>query len=127
MTSRDAGSGPTTAGAAADQGGTVSSTGSLQAAPREVPKAGEAPKTGVTPAMNAMTENRATSPADVRAQIQGQPTTSQVAEGDGSMKQTDSMQRAMAALDRARALDREGKEAECMSNVQEAGQLSGMK
>lgn len=121
----DAGSGPTTAGAPTNQGGTVSSTGTVQASPPEVPKAGQTPKTGVTPAISAMTENRATSPADVRAQIQGQPSTSQAAQSGGSTKQTDSMQRAMAALDRARALDRAGKEDECMSAIQEAERLSG--
>jgi hypothetical protein len=37
------------------------------------------------------------------------------------------MRQAMAALDQARAFDREGKEANCMSAVQQANQLSSMK
>jgi hypothetical protein len=37
------------------------------------------------------------------------------------------MRQAMAALDQARTFDREGKEADCMSAVQQADRLSGMK
>jgi len=74
--------------------------------------------------MNAATQGRATSPADARAQTQGQPTSAQVAQGERSPG-ADSMRQAMTALERARALDREGKEADCMSAVQDAGQLSG--
>jgi hypothetical protein len=137
MASRDAGSGPTSTGSSQmGQGGAATSTSAIQASPagspgvaatpREVPKAGEAPKTEATAAMNAATQNRATSPSDVRAQTQGQPTSSQVAQGAKSIN-SDSMKQAMAALDRARTFDREGKEADCMSAAQEAGQLSGSK
>jgi hypothetical protein len=137
MASRDAGSGPTSTGTSQiGQGGAVTSTGATQpqgspddssgasATPREVPKAGETPKTEATPAMNTAVQDRATSPSDVRAQTQGQPTSSQVAQG-ATPSNPDRMKQAMAALDRARAFDREGKETDCMGAVQEAGQLSG--
>jgi hypothetical protein len=137
LASRDAGSGPTATGTAqVGQGGAVTSTGTMPpqdnpagssgatATPREVPKAGEAAKTEATPAMNAVTQGRATSPADVRAQTQGQPTSAQVAQGQG-FSDPDRMRQAMAALDRARAFDRDGKEADCMSAIEDAGRLSG--
>jgi hypothetical protein len=76
--------------------------------------------------MNAATQGRATSPADARAQTQGQPTSAQVAQGERSSG-PDGMRQAMTSLERARTLDREGKEADCMSAVQEAGRLSGTK
>jgi hypothetical protein len=122
MASHDAGSGPIhPGGAQAGQGGNVSSTGAIQ-----VPKAGETPKTEATPAMNAVTQGRATSPADARAQTQGQPTSAQVAQG-AETAASDNVRQAMASLDRARTFDREGKEADCMSAVQEADRLFGMK
>jgi hypothetical protein len=139
LASRDAGSGPTATGSAQmGQGGSVTSTGTIpsqdspsgspaaSATPREVPKAGETAKTEATPAMNAVTQGRATSPSDVRAQTQGQPTSAQVAQGQ-AFSDPDRMKQAMAALDRARTFDREGKEADCMSALQDAGQLSGTK
>jgi hypothetical protein len=123
MASRDAGSGPTTPGGSQTaQEGTVSSTGAIQ-----VPKAGETPETAATPAMNTVTQGRATSPSDARAQTQGQPTSAQVAQGAGSASGTDNMRQAMAALDRARTFDRDSKEADCMSAVQEAARLFGAK
>jgi len=139
LASLDAGSGPTKpSGAQTGQGGSVASTGSIQgqgsgtgssgvaATPRQVPSAGESPETQVTPAMNAATQGRATSPADARAQTQGEPTSAQIAQGEKASG-PDQMRQAMAALDRARAFDRDGKEADCMSAVQEADQLSGMR
>jgi hypothetical protein len=137
LASRDAGSGPTSAGAS-QMGGDAASTGTIQgqgsatsssgatATPRQVPKAGEAAETQATPAMNAATQGRAASPSDARAQTQGQPTSAQIAQG-ASASGPDRMRQAMAALDRARALDREGKEADCMNAIQEADQLSGMR
>jgi hypothetical protein len=123
MASRDAGSGPINqSGSQAMQGGAENSTGAIQ-----VPKAGETPKTEATPAMNAVTQGRATSPADARAQTQGLPTSAQVAQGAGNASGSDNVRQAMAALDRARTLDREGKEADCMSAVQEADRLFGPK
>ncbi|WP_154660872.1 hypothetical protein [Microvirga lotononidis] len=96
----------------------MNSTGTIQ-----VPKAGELPKTEATPAMNAVTQGRATSPADTRAQTQGQPTSAQVAQGAGNASGSDNVRQAMAALDRARTFDRDGKETDCMSAVQEADRL----
>lgn len=139
LASRDAGSGPTSSGGSQTaQGGAVTSTGTIQgqgsatsssgptATPREVPKAGEAAETQATPAMNTATQGRATSPSDVRAQTQGQPTSAQIAQGEKASG-PDHMRQAMAALDRARAFDREGKEADCMNAIREADQLSGMR
>jgi len=139
LASRDAGSGPTSPGGSQmAQGEAVTSTGTIQgqgsaagssgptATPRQVPKAGEAAETQATPAMNMATQGRAASPSDARAQTQGQPTSAQIAQGEKASG-PDHMRQAMAALDRARALDRDGKEADCMSAVQEADQLSGMK
>lgn len=139
LASRDAGSGPTSSsGSQTAQEGAVTSTGTIQgqgsatgssgasATPRQVPKAGEAAETQATPAMNTATQGRATSPSDARAQMQGQPTSAQIAQGERASG-PDHMRQAMAALDRARAFDREGKEADCMSAIQEADQLSGMR
>lgn len=138
MASLDAGSGPVNPNAQMGQSGSVTSTGSIQgqgsgagapgvsATPRQVPGAGASPETQATPAMNAATQGRATSPADARAQTQGEPTSAQIAQGEKASG-PDQMRQAMAALDRARALDRDGKEADCMSAVQEADQLSGMR
>jgi len=132
LASRDAGSGPTSPGGAVNstgtiqgQGGTAGSSGPT-ATPRQVPKAGEVAETQATPAMNAATQGRAASPSDARAQTQGQPTSAQIAQGEKASG-PDHMRQAMAALDRARAFDRDGKEADCMSAVQEADQLSGMR
>jgi hypothetical protein len=76
--------------------------------------------------MNTAAQGRATSPSDARAQTQGQPTSAQIAQGEKASG-PDTMRQAMAALDRARAFDREGKEADCMSAVQEADRLSAMR
>ncbi|WP_201830955.1 hypothetical protein [Microvirga zambiensis] len=123
LASRDAGSGPTSPGASQTMpGGNVSTTGAIQ-----VPKAGEAPGTAATPAMNTLTQGLATSPSDARAQSQGQPTSAQVAQGAAPATGSDNVRQAMATLDRARTFDREGKEADCMSAVQEADRLFGMK
>ncbi len=139
LASRDAGSGPTgSGGSQTAQGGAVSSTGTIQgqgsataasgptASPRQVPKAGEAAETQATPAMNTAAQGRATSPSDARAQTQGQPTSAQIAQGEKASG-PDTMRQAMAALDRARAFDREGKEADCMSAIEEADRLSAMR
>lgn len=139
LASRDAGSGPTSPGATQEgQGGAVTSTGTIQgqgsaagssgatATPRQVPKAGETAETQATPAMNAATQGRATSPADARAQTQGEPTSAEIAQGE-KPSGPDHMRQAMVALERARAFDQQGKEADCMSAAQEAGQLSGMR
>jgi hypothetical protein len=124
LASRDAGSGPTNPGGSQTaQGATVNATGTVQG---QGSVAGP-PGTEATPAMNTVTQGRATSPSDARAQTQGQPTSAQIAQGERASSGSDHMRQAMAALDRARAFDREGKEADCMSAVQQADRMSGMR
>jgi hypothetical protein len=71
--------------------------------------------------MKQQTEGKATSPEDVRRQTAGQPTATQ----QGTAAGADSSMQASNALDRARTLDRQGKEAECMEAIREAKQLAG--
>jgi hypothetical protein len=71
-----------------------------------------------TTAMNQATGGSAASPQDVQRQTQGAPTASSQAQGASAG--TDSKAAAMTALDQARALDREGKEAECMAAIRQA-------
>jgi hypothetical protein len=128
ISSSDAGSGPTMR--------TGSTTGSTQpqpsgsdapvsATPRQVPAAGEAPDTNATAAMNTVTQNRAASPQDVRSQIQGQPTSSQVA--SGATPTIDRAKQVEAALGRARSADQNGDASGCTSAVNEAKNLLGIK
>jgi hypothetical protein len=73
-----------------------------------------------TAAMNQATGGSAASAKDVQRQTQGTPTASGQAQGNvgaGGDKMA-----AMTALDQARALDREGKEAECMAAIRQARQ-----
>ncbi|MFC5069052.1 hypothetical protein [Flaviflagellibacter deserti] len=103
LSASDAGAGPT------------SGTGSSAAS------SGQHAPTG---AMGKQAEGKATSPADVRRQTQGQPTAAdQAASGRAAAEPTD----ANAALQRAREFDRQGKEADCMTSVRQAKQLSGAK
>lgn len=129
--SSDAGSGPTmrtgsTTGAAA--GSTQPQAGSSEAAvsatPRQVPPAGVAPDTNATTAMNTVTQDRATSPQDVRSQTQGQATSSQVA--SGAMPGSDHAKRVEAALVRAQSADESGDASGCTSAVNEAKGLLGV-
>ena len=72
-----------------------------------------------TAIMNKATEPSAASPRDVWRQTQGLPTAAgQAPNATGSEKPDRTA--AMTALDQARALDREGKEAECMAAIREA-------
>lgn len=108
LAAKDAGSGPTPG---AGSGGTQSS-----ATP-----SGQHPPTAI---LGQETQGRAASPEDVRRQTAGQPTAAQqgttgTAVGGGDMGA------ASSALDRARALDQQGKEAECMDVVREAKGLAG--
>ena len=103
LAAKDAGSGPT-AGAS---GGTQSA---------ERPSDQHPP----TAAMSQETQGKATSPEDVRRQTAGQPTAAQQGT-TGAAAGPD----ASSALNRARALDQQGKEAECMQAVGEAKQLAG--
>jgi hypothetical protein len=73
--------------------------------------------------MGQETQGKATSSEDVRRQTQGEPTTAQ--QGTGTAGRSDKMDQADRALEQARALDRQGKEAECMDSVRQAKELAG--
>ena len=105
MASHDAGSGPT-AGAGSSQ----STTQSGDRATQQHPPAA---------VMGKETEGRAASPQDVQRQTAGQPTAAE--QPNQSMSHT-AQPAASAALSRARTLDQQGNEAECMSAVQQAKQ-----
>ena len=102
MSARDAGSGPTVGAS----GTALSTTG--QAAGGEHPP---------TAAVNQQSQGTAMSPQDARHQTQGEGAASTDAQGPAGGK----MDTGMAALQRARDLDGQGKEAECMAAAQEAG------
>jgi len=154
MSSMDAGSGPTmgsvpnpatTSSTVPASGGSGAPSGSaagnaaagssatvpnVSANPAQTPRAGEAPKTDATVAMNTASQGRATSAQDVRSQQQGQPTSSQLAQGSaqpagGTQAQADKMMQATAALDRARAADQRGDNTACTQALGEAKQLVG--
>jgi hypothetical protein len=74
--------------------------------------------------MKQQTEGKAASPDDVRRQTAGQPTAGQQGTTGAAAKSAPPAQ-ASSALDRARALDQQGKESECMEAVREAKQLLG--
>jgi len=129
--SSDAGSGPTmrtgsTTGATtgSPQPQTGGSDAAVSATPRQVPRAGEAPDTNATAAMNTLTQDKATSPQDVRSQIQGQSTSSQVA--SGATPSPDRAKRVEAALARAQSADQSGDASGCTSAVNEAKGLLGV-
>ena len=108
VAAKDAGSGPT-AGAAG--GG----------APSAASRSGQHPPTSI---MGQQTEGRATSPEDVRRQTEGRPTADQQ-RTSGAAAKTELPSQASSALDRARSLDKQGKETECMEAIREAKQLLG--
>lgn len=119
--------------AASGQGSGAASAGSatvpnVSADPAQARKAGEAPKTDATVAMNTATQGSAASPQDVRSQLQGQPTASQAAQssiqGGGTAPQGDRVGQINAALERARVADEQGKSQDCMSAVEEAKRLT---
>ena len=106
LATRDAGSGPTSG----------ASGGSHTAAtPSEHPP---------TAVMGQEMKGKAASPEDVRRQTQGQPTAAQQAETGRAALESGGMTDASTALERARALDQQGKEAECMASVRQAKQLA---
>ena len=107
LASKDAGSGPT---------GSVA--GNMQSA---ATSGSQHPPTSI---MKQQTEGKATSPEDVRRQTAGQPTAAQ--QGASATKSETPMQ-ASSTLDRARVLDSQGKEAECIAAVREAKQLAGQR
>ena len=104
LAAKDAGSGPTGSVAGGMKSSATSGT--------------QHPPTSV---MKQQTEGKATSPEDVQRQTAGQPTAAQ--QGSAATKSDTPMQ-ASSALDRARMLDRQGKEAECMEAVGQARQLA---
>jgi hypothetical protein len=107
LAAKDAGSGPT---------GSVA--GNMQSAATSV---SQHPPTSI---MKQQTEGKATSPEDVRRQTAGQPT---AAQQGGTATKSETPMQASSALDRARVLDRQGKEAECIAAVREAKQLAGQR
>jgi hypothetical protein len=107
LATTDAGSGPTV-GAAVPRPQTTT------------PETAQHPPTA---AMGQETQGKATSPEDVRRQNQGKPPAAQQAERKAGTP--DRMAEADNALQHARALDRQGKEAECMDSVRHAKELLG--
>jgi hypothetical protein len=107
LASKDAGTGPSS--------GATGSIGTPGA------QTGQHPPTS---AMNQATGGSAASPQDVQRQTQGQPTAAAEAGGAKSATGGD-LAGASAALARARTLDGQGKEAECMAAIGEAKKLSG--
>jgi hypothetical protein len=101
------------------QMGPVSRGTETTSAGAEAPKPGQVPETPATAAMNEAVGGRAASQEDVLRQNQGQPTASEAAQ-TGRSAETPQMSEAMASLQRARELDKAGKEAECMAAVQQA-------
>lgn len=120
---KDAGSGPTP-GASGGSAASSSATATAQERPGSAMQAGDkSPERAGTPAMNETVGNRAASPADVRAQIQGQPTAAQQAQGKEVTGSTSADPKAMAMLQDARTYDAQGQEARCMDAVTQAKQM----
>jgi hypothetical protein len=109
MAAKDAGSGPTSGA-----GGGAQSTARTSDQQQHPPGA----------IMGKETEGKAASPEDVRRQTAGQPTATEQGKTGAAAGPGNSVE-ASRALDRARALDQQGKEAECMAAVGEAKQLAG--
>jgi hypothetical protein len=107
LAAKDAGSGPT-----AGPSGATQPAGS---------PSGQHPPSAI---MGQESQGKATSPEDVRRQTAGQPTTTQQGTTGAATGRGDTIE-ASSALERARMLDRQGKEAECMTAVREAKQLAG--
>jgi hypothetical protein len=110
MASRDAGSGPTSGAASSRSSTTAQSQG------------GSTQQHPPTAIISKETEGRSASPQDVQRQTAGQPTAA-----EQSQRSTSGItqQSAPEALDRARMLDQQGNEAECMAAVQQAKLLLG--
>jgi len=132
---------PTSAMSQADQGGNASAMAAQSSKPQHPPtavmnrettgnsfssSAGGSAKEEHPPtaAMNKETQGAA-SPQDVQRQTQGQPTAAEQAQGNIGRSHT--MASAMAALERARMMDRQGNDAECMKAIGEAKLISGAK
>jgi hypothetical protein len=105
LAAQDAGSGPTAGGSAT----------------QPARRSGEHPPSAI---MGQQTEGKAASPEDVRRQTEGQPPAAQQGT-TGAVAGTGSASAASQKLDQARALNQQGKEAECMDAVRQAKQLVG--
>jgi hypothetical protein len=152
LVARDAGSGPTSGAASgmgqhppttamsqADQGGTASAAAEQSGKPQQPPTAimnrettGSSMPSGAaetkqehppTAVMGRETQGSAASPQDVQRQTQGQPTAAQ--QTQGQISESHGMAGAMSTLERARFLDQQGKESECLSSVGMAKLMSG--
>lgn len=106
LAATDAGSGPT-AGAS---GSSQPRAAQVQHPPAEI--------------MTREAQGKATSPEDVRRQTEGQATAAEQAKGTRPPASTSKVE-ASAALDRAKGLDRAGREAECMEAVRQAKRAMG--
>src|SRR5262249_5528884 len=137
---------PTTAMSQADTGGTASAAASRSNRPQLPPTAamnrettgmstpesaqprpeanppGAAGEHPPTAAMTRETQGIATSPQDVQRQNQGQPTAAEI---KSKIAETHSLANAMGELQRARFLDQQGKEAECLSALGHARLMMG--
>ena len=105
----------------AGSGSTVGATGG--GTPSTASPSGQHPPTSI---MRQQTVGRATSPEDVRRQTEGQPTADQQP-ASGTAAKTESPSQASSSLDRARTLDKLGKETECMEAIRDAKQLLGFR
>lgn len=131
MSSKDAGAGPVSSGnnnnpaiTEAGSGTRATTEASRTAAEIRTPGQGASgERTGPTGSMNQATSGSAASPQDVQRQQQGQPTAAQAAR-TGVQTGGQSQSQAMAALDRARNLDKAG-DTGCMSAVDDAKRLLG--
>ena len=109
MSAKDAGSGPTSGAAGATQQ-TARPSDQQQHPPSAI--------------VGKETEGKATSPEDVRRQTAGQPTAAQQGTTGAASTFGESTELSRK-IDEARALDQQGKEAECMHAVGVAKQLAG--
>jgi hypothetical protein len=116
LASKDAGMGPVSPGTAVPTAPTTTN----------VPKAGGVAGTEATPAMSEALKGKAASPADVQKQNLGQPTAAESA-GAGSAAPATNLNDAMASLQRARELEKAGKEAECIAEIEKAKSQIGSK
>jgi hypothetical protein len=131
---------PTSAMSEADKGGAASATAAQSDKPQHPPTAtmnrettGAAPSATPesrqphppTDVMNRQTQGSAASPQDVQRQTAGSPTAAQQAQGR-SMPGIGDRASAMAELDKARAFDQQGKEAECITALGRAKLMLGM-
>jgi hypothetical protein len=107
LAAKDAGSGPT-----------VGATGQANA------PTGSSAQHPPTAVMGQETQGKATSPEDVRRQTQGEPPAAQQGMA-GTAGKSERMDQVDKALEQARALDRQGKEAECTDTVRRAKELAG--